>query len=162
MFQIHTGFTDFNASVGEKLVTKSIYLFLNFIAQKSIKKIIHIIFSQFFSSHQIITRKTVSFSLASLNLSLYDALYTWIKQSLATTWDLRHLHHSNCFRFQVLHSNSDLSWTHFVPVSSYEKKVFKNGLVKICGIQPIKNLKRHSLLKQSISLLFFKAVLHKF
>ena len=113
------------------------------------------------SFHQIITRKTVSFSLASLSLSLYDALYTWIKQSLATTWDLHHLHHSNCFRFQVLHSNSDLSWTHFVPVSSYEKKVFKNGLVKICGIQPIKNLKRHSLLKQSISLLFFKAVLHK-
>ena len=34
-------------------------------------------------------------------------------------------------------------------------KVFKNGPSKICGRQPLNNLKRHTLLKQTISLQIF-------
>ena len=34
-------------------------------------------------------------------------------------------------------------------------KVFKNGPSKICGRQPLKNLKRHGLLKQTKSLQIF-------
>ena len=40
-------------------------------------------------------------------------------------------------------------------------KVFKSKPNKICGRQPLKNLKGYGLLKQTISI-FLKAVLHKF
>ena len=38
-------------------------------------------------------------------------------------------------------------------------KVFKNGPNKICGRQPVKNLKGHALLKQTISFQIFKGCL---
>ena len=42
-------------------------------------------------------------------------------------------------------------------------KVFKSGPSKICGRQPLKNLKGYCLLKQKISLqIISKAVFHKF
>ena len=34
-------------------------------------------------------------------------------------------------------------------------KVFKNGLAKICGRQPLKNFKAYDLIKQIISLQIF-------
>ena len=42
-------------------------------------------------------------------------------------------------------------------------KVFKNGPSKICGKQPLKNLKEYGLLKADHTLSnFLKAVFHKF
>ena len=38
-----------------------------------------------------------------------------------------------------------------LPKGSVRDKVFKNGPSKICERQPLKNLKRYSLLKQTIS-----------
>ena len=49
----------------------------------------------------------------------------------------------------------------YCPKSQKSKwdKVFNNGPSKICGTQPLKNLKGYGLLKQTISLKFFKGCL---
>ena len=48
--------------------------------------------------------------------------------------------------------------TYIIGVVSLWDKVFKNGSSKICGRQPLKNLRGYSLLKQTTN--FLKAVFH--
>ena len=56
-----------------------------------------------------------------------------------------------------------LSETLYDSLKNYWDKVFKNGPGKICGRQPLKNLKWHDLIKADHTPPnFLKAVFHKF
>ena len=52
-------------------------------------------------------------------------------------------------------TNFDLTWKYRAKALSKWDKVFKNGSSKICGRQPLKNLKGYGLLKRGIVLQIF-------
>ena len=92
--------------------------------------------SKIFSLVQSPTPRTIS------PFVLFSCVIVWSSHT-----DLIHTHTSNVWRFYT----DDMGFA----CTMIWVKVFKNGPSKICGRQPLKKLKSHGLLRQTISLQFF-------
>ena len=107
--------------------------------------------------------------LKNLSIDLLCKLIYWFlyEENIAgqkILWPNRQRNLKQCF-FQIQrYIFFRIHWDCFGQYSiRFWDKVFKNGPNKICGRQPLKNLKWYGLPRQTVSLQFFlKAVFHEY